>query len=209
MKRDFDAEAKTWDQNEGRLRISLAIAEAMAGALALTGRETVLDYGTGTGIVALRLAPLAREVICADASAGMLDVLRGKIGAAGQANMRPVLLDLSRPEPGPALPPLDVVVSSLALHHIADTAGLARRFHALLRPGGRLAVADLDPDGGEFHTDNTGVEHFGFDRAPLAALFAAAGFEGVKVETAHTLEKPTASGEVKEFSVFLLTARRG
>lgn len=209
MPRDFDAEARTWDQNEGRLRMSLAIAEAIAGALALGGQETVLDYGTGTGVVALRLAPLAREVICADASAGMLDVLRGKIAAAGQAHMRPLLLDLSRPEPPPALPPVDVVVSSLALHHIADTAGLARRLHALLRPGGRLAVADLDLEGGDFHDDNTGVEHFGFDRAALAALFAAAGFEGVKVETAHTLRKPTASGAVKPFSVFLLTGRRG
>src|SRR5512142_1701931 len=111
MPRDFDAEARTWDQNEGRMRVSLAVAEAMAGALALSGKETVLDYGTGTGVVALRLAPEAGQVICADSSAGMLEVLGAKIRAAAHAHMRPLLLDLARPGEGADLPPLDVVVS--------------------------------------------------------------------------------------------------
>jgi SAM-dependent methyltransferase len=208
MTRDFDTEARTWDQNEGRMRVSLAIAEAMAGALALSGAETVLDYGTGTGVVALRLAPLARQVICADASPGMLEVLEGKLRASDRKNMRAALLDLTRPAQAVALPPLDVIVSSMTLHHVRDVAGLARSFHGLLAPGGRLAVADLDLDGGEFHDDNTGVEHFGFERARLAELFAAAGFEVVATTTAHALKKPTRAGAVKEFSIFLLTARR-
>ncbi len=209
MTRDFDAEARTWDQNEGRMRVSLAIADAMVEALALSGTETVLDYGTGTGVVALRLAPLARQVICADSSPGMLEVLGGKIRASGRTNMRAALLDLARPEtPAGELPPLDVIVSSMTLHHVRDVAELARSFHALLAPGGRLAVADLDLDGGEFHDDNTGVEHFGFDRDQLSECFAGAGLQQVATRTAYTLRKPVRSGEVKEFSIFLLTGRR-
>ncbi len=209
MPRDFDAEARTWDQNEGRMRVSLAIADAMAEGLALSGAETVLDYGTGTGVVALRLAPLARRVICADASPGMLEVLEGKLRSSGPPHMQAVLLDLTREAPELDLPPLDVIVSSMTLHHVRDVGALARRFHRLLAPGGRLAVADLDLDGGEFHGDNAGVEHFGFERDRLAQLFATVGFEGVVTRTAHTLRKPTRAGVAREFSIFLLTARRG
>lgn len=209
MKRDFDAEARTWDENEGRLRMSMAIAEAIAGALALPDGVTILDYGTGTGVVALRLAPAARQIICADASPGMLEVLDAKIRTAGLSNMRTLRLDLASPEHGAAdLPPVDVIVSSMTLHHVGDVAALARRFHALLRPGGWLAVADLDPDGGEFHGDNAGVEHFGFERTTLSGMFAAAGFEAVATRTAATVRKPTAAGVAKEFSTFVLTARR-
>ena len=49
MKRDFDTAAKTWDQNDARTPMSLAIADVMIASLKLTGSETVLDYGTATG----------------------------------------------------------------------------------------------------------------------------------------------------------------
>ena len=78
MKRDFDAAALTWDADEARVRMSTAIADAMLARLHCTGEETVLDYGTGTGIIALRLAPRVRRVIAADSSRGMLDVLERK-----------------------------------------------------------------------------------------------------------------------------------
>jgi len=78
MKRDFDSAAKTWDLNDTRTRMSTGIADAMVAVLGLTGSETVLDYGTGTGIVALRIRPLVRQVIAADSSRGMLDVLEAR-----------------------------------------------------------------------------------------------------------------------------------
>lgn len=79
MKRDFDSAAKTWDQNDARMRMSQAIADAIIASLKLSGSETVLDYGTGTGAIALRLEPLAKRVIAADSSRGMLEVLEEKL----------------------------------------------------------------------------------------------------------------------------------
>ena len=208
MKRDFDADAATWDQNEPRLRMALGVADAMADRLRLGGSEVVLDYGTGTGVVALRLAPLVKEVICADSSRGMLDVLEGKIRSSGRTNARTLLLDLEQERGHAGLPRLDVVTSSMAMHHIVDTAALLRSFFSFLGPGGRIALADLDTEPGDFHADNTGVHHFGFDRGRLEALAAQAGFDEVAIATAYRMKKPTAAGIERDFPIFLLTARR-
>jgi cyclopropane fatty-acyl-phospholipid synthase-like methyltransferase len=208
MKRDFDADAATWDQNTERLQMAMGVAQAMAGHLQLDGSEVVLDYGTGTGVVGLRLAALAKQVICADSSRGMLDVLDGKIQSSGLPNVQTLLLDLELVRAHGGLPALDVVVSSMAMHHIADTRALLKTFFDLLKPAGRVALADLDTEPGDFHADNTGVEHFGFDRGELAALAAEVGFAQVASSTAYRMLKTTAAGIQREFPIFLLTGRR-
>jgi ubiquinone/menaquinone biosynthesis C-methylase UbiE len=208
MKRDFDAAAATWDQNEERLQMALGVADAMADHLRPDGHERVLDYGTGTGVVALRLAPLVKEIVCADSSRGMLDVLDGKLQVAGRTNARTLLLDLEQGRAGLGFPPLDIVVSSMAMHHIADTGALLRSFFSLLAPGGRMAAADLDTEPGDFHADNTGVQHFGFDRTHVQTLARDAGFVEVATSTAYRMKKTTAAGVEREFPIFLLSGRR-
>jgi ubiquinone/menaquinone biosynthesis C-methylase UbiE len=208
MKRDFDADAATWDQNQDRLHMALGVADAMAEHLRPAGEEVVLDYGTGTGVIGLRLAPHVKEVLCADSSRGMLDVLDGKIRSSGRSNARTMLLDLEHRAAEVKLPPLDLVVSSMAMHHITDTAVLLRSFFGFLAPGGRIALADLDTEPGDFHADNTGVEHFGFDRAELERLATSAGFTDVATSTAYTMKKTTAAGIEREFPIFLLTGRK-
>jgi cyclopropane fatty-acyl-phospholipid synthase-like methyltransferase len=208
MKRNFDVDAATWDQNEERLQMALGVADAMAQRLHIDGHEVALDYGTGTGVVALRLAPLVKEIVCADSSRGMLDVLDGKIRSSARTNARTLLLDLEQVRQEVALPRFDLVVSSMALHHIGDTAALLRSFFSLLAPEGRVALADLDTEPGDFHADNTGVRHFGFDRTSLAALAREAGFVDVAIDTAYRMKKSMPTGEVREFPIFLLTARK-
>ena len=208
MKRDFDTAAKTWDLNDARTRMSTGIADAMIAVLGLTGSETVLDYGTGTGTVALRLQPLARQVIAADSSRGMLDVLEEKLKASGATNVRTAILDLEHDKPIPDDIRPDVIVSAMTLHHIADTARFAASLHDLLPPGGRIAIADLDTECGDFHSDNTGVEHFGFDREALTRIIIDAGFQAVGVNTAYDLVRPAAEGVEKSYSIFLLSAHK-
>lgn len=187
--------------------MATAIADAMIGALELTGNEDVLDYGTGTGNIALRMQPLVRQVIAADSSRGMLEVLEGKLAASNIGNVRSQLLDLEREVDSGTNLAVDVIVSAMTLHHVADTARFARTLHAVLPRGGKLAIADLDKEDGDFHSDNTGVEHFGFDRNELGQVFAAAGFEGINFETAYDFVRPTAQGQ-RNFPIFLLTARK-
>jgi SAM-dependent methyltransferase len=111
------------------------------------------------------------------------------------------------PESTPVLPAVDIIVSSMTLHHVRDIPGLARAFRAALRPGGQLALADLDLDGGLFHTEHADVLHNGFDRTELGGMLAAAGFSAVEFRDATVIDKPGADGVVRPFSIFLAIAQ--
>jgi SAM-dependent methyltransferase len=98
-----------------------------------------------------------------------------------------------------------LIVSSMTLHHVPDTAALFREWYDLLHPGGVVAFVDLDKEDGSFHGDRTGVHHFGFDRARLTQFLYDAGFRDVRNTTATTITKDI-DGEAHDFSVFLITA---
>lgn len=206
-KRDFDKEAALWDEKPQRVKLATEVAEAMVQRVALTPTMEALDFGCGTGLLTLQLQPLVRSITGVDSSAGMLAVLEDKINRLKLANVRTLLCDLDQGERLTGR--YDLVVSSMTLHHIREVDGLLRQWHDILAPGGTLAVADLDSEGGRFHGDNTGVFHFGFDRAALEQSCAQAGFSELSVDTATEISKPDASGRPSRFTVFLLTARKG
>ncbi len=203
-KRDFDKEAQSWDDNPFRRQLGEAIGKAISEAIPLNNSDTVLDYGTGTGLVSLALCDRVSRVLAADSSHGMLDVLAAKIKAAGITSIQPVFLDLEAPIADP--PTVDAIVSSMTLHHVRDIPRLADIFFSMLRTGGRIALADLFTEAGDFHHDNTGVQHFGFNPDSLCATFVSAGFVDARTTIAHTVSRQVASGEIKDFPILLLTA---
>jgi hypothetical protein len=96
----------------------------------------------------------------------------------------------------------------MTLHHIREPRALLRQFHMALTSGGILAIADLEPDGGLFHEDNTGVFHFGFERSEVRAMFAEAGFSDICDSRATVVVKPAPDGTKRTFSVFLVSGRK-
>lgn len=197
----FDEAAATWDAEERRVLQARGVTEAIVKRCALPADLDVLDFGCGTGLVSLGLRPLVSSVTGVDTSRGMLDVLERKVLEQGLDGVRAVLLPPDAPLSLPER--FHLVVSSLALHHVADLAPLFARFRDHLHPGGRVALADLDLEDGTFHDDARGVFHLGFDRGAIAALLAGAGFVDVAVETATVTRK----GE-RSYSIFLATGRR-
>jgi len=166
----------------------------------------VMDFGCGTGLVALALQPLVRSVTGIDSSQGMLDVLAAKIARGGLGNVRTLFCDLAQ---GDVLTGCyDLVVSAMTLHHVREIEPLFAQFARVTAPGGRLCIADLDPDDGQFHDDDTGVFHCGFDRAALRDAFVAAGFEDVRATDAAEVIKPGRDGAMRRFTVFLMTGRK-
>ncbi|GLY84314.1 class I SAM-dependent methyltransferase [Actinoallomurus iriomotensis] len=96
----------------------------------VTGAQ-VVDLGCGTGTLARRLADAGAEhVLAVDVSARIL------AAAVPHPRVRYLRADLETL----TLPPAraDLVVSSLALHYVADYEGLIRRVAGWLRPGGRV-----------------------------------------------------------------------
>ncbi len=205
-RKDFNIEAAQWDANPGRVKLANEVADAIIREAAPSRGMDVLDYGCGTGLVTLRLQPLVRTITGADSSEGMLGVLENKVRAASLPNVHTQLVDFERG--GKAAGAFHLVVSSMTMHHVKDTAGLFRQWRDALLPGGLLAAADLDAEDGSFHGDNTGVFHFGFNRDDLKKLMMESGFHDVRVVTASTMVKEIAGGEKRAFPVFLILGRK-
>jgi tRNA (cmo5U34)-methyltransferase len=107
----------------------------------LPGR--VLDLGCGDGRVADQLLEAfpGSTAVCGDRSPTMLDAARQRFAGRPEARVEVVLLE----DPLPVEGPFDAVVSSFAIHHVADArkASLYAECAALLRPGGVFANLDI------------------------------------------------------------------
>lgn len=203
-KRDFDKVADSWDGEPRRVKLAADVARAVMQEVELSQDMDVLDYGCGTGLVALRLQPYVRSVTGADTSQGMLEALARKVGDAGMTNVRTALID---PEAGrPVEDKFHLIVSSMTLHHIKNTKALFKDFYRLLEPGGTLCLADLDKEDGSFHDDATGVAHLGFDRGEVGAMLKNAGFAETRSVTAAVIVKDGHGATQREYPVFLMIA---
>ena len=199
----FDDAAATWDDDPSHERRQLAVAQAIKEAVDLSPRMSAVDLGGGTGRLSILLADLVGSVVVTDPSAGMVQVARERIKAAGLSDrLRAVQADLTTDRLDGAY---DVVWSSMALHHVQNLDGLLQSVAGLLVHGGRLLIADLDEDrDGAFHADKVDFDgHHGFDRQRLTAQLTGAGFGDVGFVDATTILK-----DGREFGVFLCTATR-
>lgn len=195
----FADKAGAWDTQPVPAQISAGVGAALTARVPLAPDLTVMDFGAGTGLLAGQLAPHVGRLIAVDISPAMLAQLAAKPELAGKAEV--VCQDLLT---APLERTVDLVVSAMAMHHVADTEALLRALFAHLVPGGRVALADLDAEDGTFHPPGAeGVFHAGFDRAALTALAQAAGFVDVQVATACEVTK-----EARRYPIFLLTATR-
>jgi ubiquinone/menaquinone biosynthesis C-methylase UbiE len=203
---DFDKKAAEWDANPGRLKLAQEVADAIIREMKPSRDMDVLDFGCGTGLVTLKLQPLVRTILGVDSSRGMLDVLKEKIRTHGIANVRTCLVDFENS--GCMEGQYHLLVSSMTLHHVQDTAGLFTQWYESLLPGGHLCFADLDAEDGSFHKDDAGVFHKGFDRQHLKELLLSAGYRDIHDTTAATMTMDAQEKGKKEFPVFLISAKK-
>jgi ubiquinone/menaquinone biosynthesis C-methylase UbiE len=203
--RDFDQAALEWDALASRVKLTTEIGDALLGRIKLAPTMDVLDFGCGTGLLSLRMAPSVRSLTGVDASQGMLDVMAGKAERQHRSNVRTRLI---HPD-GPASleGEYDLIVSSMVFHHLETVRPTLERMYRVLRSGGMVCIADLDPDGGLFHGDPSGVFHEGFDRGDFAKELRAAGFSDVEFSPAASISRPGAAG-VNQFTIFLAVGRK-
>lgn len=197
----FDDRARQWDSRPISQQLAV-IPERLRAHLPLTGRERVLDFGSGTGLLALHLAPHAAHVTALDTSGPMLEVLREKAAAAALHQVHTMQSDIHTAQ---FAQPFDAIVSCMALHHVADIPALLTAFTAALRPDGRVALVDLYAEDGSFHGDNAakGVQHLGFDPATLIEQTRAAGLTEVQLQEIARIDRPSRS-----YPLFILTGRK-
>ena len=181
-----------------------AIKRRVLAHAGIAGGQELLDVGCGTGTLAVAAARIApgMAVTGLDADPSILARARRKAADAGVE----IRFDEGTSTTLPyADASFDVVLSTLFFHHLADDAKrqTAAELMRVLRPGGRLVVADLgrpqDPlmrfaarvtvqllDGVATTALNV--------RGELAQVLARAGLESVAVQ--ERVRAPTGSYEV-------------
>ena len=118
---------------------------SLAKLLALARPNTFdcyLDLGTGAGHTAAALADYAAQVVGLDVAAGMLR-------AAGELYQRQNPEFIQAPAQATGLPSesFDIITARHTLHHHPDPAATLIEAARLLKPGGRLVIADeVTPD---------------------------------------------------------------
>jgi len=149
---------------------------------ALRPDDTLLDVGTGDGLIAFgaldRLGPGGR-VIFSDVSGDLLDHCQAAAAEAGQLSRCDFVLapadDLAAvPESS-----VDVVTTRSVLIYVADKAAAFAEFRRVLRPGGRISL--FEPINVLMHECGSRL-FFGYDISPVAEIAAklSAQFAGIQ-----------------------------
>jgi cyclopropane fatty-acyl-phospholipid synthase-like methyltransferase len=198
--KDFFAEkAKDYDNEKSRTKNVSDIAQTILNEISFAKEMSIMDFGSGTGLLLSEIAPFVGEITAVDISPAMTEVLHSKMEEI-KCPIQIVQMDLTK---GSLDKKFDAIISSMTIHHIEDVLSLFQKFHSLLKEDGIIAIADLDSEDGSFHTEDTGVFHNGFDREEFIQMAKNAGFKDIKIQTASTIAKAN-----NNYSVFLITAKK-
>jgi cyclopropane fatty-acyl-phospholipid synthase-like methyltransferase len=200
MKNDFFAEkAADYDTLKSRTDNVDAIALGIIKSNVFEKHMHIMEFGSGTGLLLSNVAPHVAKITAVDISPSMNSMLISKKNLL-ECKLEILEIDITKQA---ITEKFDGIISSMTIHHIEDVAALFRTFYNLLNTNGFIAIADLDTEDGSFHTTDTGVHHFGFNRDEFIAKAKAAGFNNLTIDTVSLIEKPTGN-----YSVFLLTGRK-
>jgi cyclopropane fatty-acyl-phospholipid synthase-like methyltransferase len=195
----FEHKADIYESDENRVSNVDNIAKAIMGCVSLNRTMHLMDFGSGTGLLLERISPFVGKMTAIDISEAMNQQLEKKRGSIS-CEINILHIDLESTD----IPDkFDGIISSMTMHHVGDIRAMFVKFYSMLNEGGIIAISDLDKEDGSFHTEDTGVYHFGFERNVIADAAQQAGFKEVEVVDASLVRKPHGV-----FPVFLLTAKK-
>lgn len=195
----FAKKAGGYEQNQSRVDNVANIAKSVLDAIKFNQSMHIVDFGSGTGLLLEKIAPYVGKITAVDISKSMnLQLLAKQNRLDCEIDILEVNLEKT------TIPiQVDGIVSSMTMHHVQDIESMFVKFYSMVKPGGFIAISDLDKEDGSFHTEDTGVFHYGFDRDVFANTATKAGFQFADVSSASVVHKPQG-----DYGVFLLTAVR-
>lgn len=203
----FSEHAATWDDEPGHAERAADVAAAIRAALPLSTDLQALEIGAGTGLLARALADDLGTVVVTDVAPGMVEVAAVKLDDPRYAGWSARQFDIEADDVPDEQ--YDLVMGLLTLHHMGDIAAVLTRCAQLLRPGGHVAMVDLDHDqDGAFHQHVHDFDgHDGFTRASVEAWLEDAGFVDIALSSAGSVTKGE-PGHEREFPMFLAVGRK-
>ena len=192
----FSAASGEWDRLRGELFGRRADLRALLGLL--DDGWVVGDLGCGTGQVSESLAPFVSRVVAVDDSPEMLAAARRRLEGAKNVEVRRGELESLPVGDGE----LDAAVIFLVLHFLPEPARALAEVARVLKPGGRVLVADMTPHDREEYRQRMGHLWLGFAEEELAGWAEAAGLAGLRYVPL------AADPEAKGPGMFVATARK-
>lgn len=183
----FASVANSWD----RMREDFfdeTIADSILQASNVRPGSTVVDVGCGTGFLTQYAATQTKStgrIVGVDLSPQMLEKAKdnlARLGQIGSVEFRVGDAESIPVEDGFA----DAVVGNMILHHCPRPKRAISEMTRILKPGGRIAIADLEKHKERWLREEMADRWLGFEQASVKKWFRDAGLEDVKVRLART-----------------------
>lgn len=203
--REYFAEvAGQWDDlrrgyfSESVREKAIALVHPRAGML-------VADVGAGTGFLSEALLNHGLSVIAVDESQEMLEAATRKLGSragiefrAGPAEKIPIENEK-----------VDCVFANMLLHHVDEPRSVMKEIARILKPGGKVAVTDLDEHDSLFLRTEHHDKWMGFKRNTVRSWLEQAGLDEVGViGLDENCCATSSSGAEAEVSIFAAVATK-
>ncbi|WP_413306052.1 methyltransferase domain-containing protein [Bacillus sp. 1P10SD] len=171
----FEEMAKRYDTEE-RMELAKVIVKEVRSELLNSKSKSLMDYGSGTGLVSLELTDLVDSILLVDSSEQMLEVAKAKISHKGITNAKVLYSDFTQGTPELKA---DIVLMSLVLLHIPDTKKILQELFNILNDGGKLIIIDFDKNDKINHPK----VHNGFSHEGLKNSLSEVGFKSIEMRT--------------------------
>jgi ubiquinone/menaquinone biosynthesis C-methylase UbiE len=171
----FEQMANRYDTEE-RIELANVIVKEVRPELRNSKSKSLLDYGSGTGLISLELSDLVDSILLIDSSKQMLEVAKAKISHKGMTNSKVLYSDFTQETPELKA---DIVLMSLVLLHIPDTKKILQELFNILNNGGKLIIIDFDKNNNINHPK----VHNGFSHEELKKGLSEVGFKSIEIKT--------------------------
>ena len=211
----YNGLAATYDQEQFASTVSLArsteyqLFSARLPTL-FAGAHRVLEIGAGTGIFTLDIARNCTEVLAADISGKMLELLEKKAVAAGISNIR---IRQGNVETMELEGPFSVVCAFSALEYLADLPAFFARLAPQVEPGGAVYFITARSSLFRLFTQIGNAMRQGLwlkahSRREIETMLRAAGFERITVSS-HLFKSLLSGGMLLEVAAYRPVDSRG
>ena len=125
----FEEKAKDYDNEESRTQNVSTIAQTILNEVFFSKEMSIMDFGSGTGLLLSEIAPYVGKITAVDVSSSMIEVLTSKKETI-KCPIEIVQMDLTTATLDRKF---DAVISSMTMHHIKDTLAMFKKFYSLLK----------------------------------------------------------------------------